>query len=171
MLRCGRHVDKPRPACPPSRPSVTQATSFQIHANCVVLDGAGVLLRGASGAGKSDLALRLIERGAVLVADDRVDLVSRGVALIASAPAALRGRMELRGVGIVDMPSMPEAPVVLLVDLVDADAVERLPAPEAVVLLGHAVPRLALPAFEASTPAKIAVALRHGRAAAGRSAA
>lgn len=171
MLRCGRHVDKARPARPPSRPSVTQATSYQIHASCVVLDGAGVVLRGPSGAGKSDLALRLIERGAVLVADDRVDLAARGGVLVASAPAVLRGRMELRGVGIVDMPCIAEAPVALLVDLVDPDAVERLPEPEAVALLGHAVPRLALPAFAASTPAKIAVALRPLRAACGRSAA
>ena len=72
----------------------------QVHGTCIAIDGAGVLLRGPSGCGKSDLALRLIDGGAVLVADDRVSLEARAGDLVASAPDALAGLLEVRGVGI-----------------------------------------------------------------------
>jgi serine kinase of HPr protein (carbohydrate metabolism regulator) len=153
---------------------VTKATSIQVHATCVAIDGAGILLRGPSGAGKSDLALRLVDGGAALVADDRVDLRRRGTCLVASPPAPLRGLVEARGVGILRLPFLDAAELRLVVDLVARDEVERLPGPESEAVLGIVLPRLRLHGFDASAPAKLALALRHGvaiPAASGRSAA
>lgn len=124
----------------------------------------GVLLRGPSGSGKSDLALRMIDAGARLVADDRVELRVDRDRLMATAPAALAGLLEVRGVGIVPMPAAPEAEVGLVVDLVPRDAVERLPEEESADLLDRAVPRLALCPFDASTPAKLRLAAAAARA-------
>jgi serine kinase of HPr protein (carbohydrate metabolism regulator) len=141
---------------------VSATAHFQMHASCVALGGSGVLLRGPSGAGKSDLALRLIEAGAELVADDRVVLQRDDARLIARPPAALAGLIEARGVGILRLAHRPEVPLALVVDLVAPAAVERLPEPQAERLLGLMLPRLALDAFAASTPAKIRLALAPG---------
>jgi serine kinase of HPr protein (carbohydrate metabolism regulator) len=132
----------------------------QIHATCVEVDGVGVLLRGPSGSGKSDLALRLIDGGARLVADDRTDLAVEDGRLVASCPAALAGRLEARGVGIGPVPSLPRVRVGLVVDLVAPEAVERLPEPATCLIAGMAIPRLALAPFEASAPAKLRLAAR-----------
>jgi HPr kinase/phosphorylase len=137
--------------------------SKQIHATCVALPEGGVLLRGESGAGKSDLALRLIDGGARLVADDRTELMRDGNRLIARAPATIVGLIEARGVGILRLSPdqlAPEATVVLIVDLVAAASIERLPDAMREDLLGVSLRRVALAAFEASTPAKIRLALR-----------
>ena len=136
--------------------------SSQIHATCVALPEGGVLLRGESGAGKSDLALRLIDGGARLVADDRTDIVREGDRLIARAPTTIAGLIEARGVGILRLPAERlalQASVVLIVDLVDAASVERLPETTREELLGVSLRRVSLAAFEASTPAKIRLAL------------
>lgn len=136
--------------------------SSQIHATCVALPEGGVLLRGESGTGKSDLALRLIDGGGRLVADDRTDLARTGDQLIARAPATIAGLIEARGMGILRLPSeklASEAVVVLIVDLVDAARVERLPESLREELLGVSLRRVALAPFEASTPAKIRLAL------------
>ncbi|MBY6264755.1 aldolase [Azospirillum sp. 412522] len=137
-----------------------------IHGTCVLLSGIGVLLRGESGRGKSDLALRLIDDGALLVADDRVVLVAESGRLTASSPPALAGLLEVRGVGILPVPSTRSAPVGLIVDLLPRPEVERLPEAQTGTLLDVALPRLGLHAFDASTPAKIrlaAASLRGGR--------
>ncbi|MCW5774787.1 MAG: aldolase, partial [Rhodospirillaceae bacterium] len=131
------------------------ATSERIHGTCVAIGGAGAILRGPSGAGKSDLALRLIEAGARLVADDQVLLELEEGRPVERAPAALAGRIEVRGVGIVAVPTQASAPVALLVDLVAADGVERLPEPAREDVLGVALPRIALAPFEPSAPAKL----------------
>lgn len=94
-----------------------------LHATCVEWFGLGVLIRGKSGAGKSDLALRLIDAGAALVADDQV-LLENG---IASAPAQLQGLLEVRGFGIVKLPFAETTAIALTVDLCSADEIERLP--------------------------------------------
>lgn len=137
-----------------------------IQATCIAIDGKGVLLRGPSGSGKSDLALRLIDAGASLVADDGVDLRRDGAAVIAGFPAAapqsLRGRIELRGIGIAPAPHVAEAPLVLVIDLVPPDAVERLPEPAAVELAGVTLPLLRLTAFEPSAAAKVRLVVRAG---------
>lgn len=136
--------------------------SSQIHATCVALPEGGVLLRGESGAGKSDLALRLIDGGARLVADDRTDLSCEGGRLVARAPATIAGLIEARGVGVLRLPAerlAAQAIVVLIADLVDAARVERLPEPSHEEMLGVSLRRIALAPFEASTPAKIRLAL------------
>lgn len=137
-----------------------------IHGTSVLISGTGVLLRGVSGAGKSDLALRLIDRGAVLIADDRVEVRVDQGKVVAGAPAALAGLMEVRGVGILRQPHVASAQLHLVVDLVAPGAVERLPEREwTTVLDGLGVlPRLALAPFEASTPAKIRMAAAAVRA-------
>lgn len=132
--------------------------SETIHAGCVAIDGRGVLLAGSSGSGKSDLALRLIDRGARLVSDDYTELRDEGGRLVARAPERIAGMIEMRGVGIVEMVALAQAPVCLLVDL-DAPP-RRLPEGAASrPLAGLDVPVVALAALEASAPIKVERAL------------
>ncbi len=126
-----------------------------LHATVVAFGERAVLLRGPPGAGKSDLALRLIGDGAVLVADDQVELEARGQVVYASPPAAIAGRMEVRGVGIIAMPYRASATVTLVVDLVAPDRVDRLPERATAVIAGLPIALFALNPFEASTPLKI----------------
>ena len=130
-----------------------------VHGTAVAIDGTGILLRGPSGCGKSDLALRLIDGGGILVADDRCALFVEDGRVVARAPAVLRGRIEVRGLGIVTLQTLDHAALALVVDLANGP-IERLPETEFANLLGVAVRRLRLAAFEASTPAKIRMALR-----------
>jgi serine kinase of HPr protein (carbohydrate metabolism regulator) len=132
--------------------------SETIHAGCVAIGGRGVLIAGRSGSGKSDLAWRLIDRGARLVSDDYTRIERHGGRLFARAPAAIAGRIELRGVGIVESPALDDVPVCLLADL---DRVpERLPGgAEPHLLLDVTIPSLGLAALEASAPLKLEQAL------------
>jgi serine kinase of HPr protein (carbohydrate metabolism regulator) len=132
--------------------------SETIHAGCVAIGGRGVLIAGRSGSGKSDLAWRLIDRGARLVSDDYTLIQRQGGRLTASAPATIAGRIELRGVGIVESPVQKDVPVCLLADL---DRVpERLPdGAEPHLLLDVAIPSIGLAALEASAPLKLEQAL------------
>lgn len=131
---------------------------LQLHASCVSIGGEGVLLLGESGSGKSDLCLRLIDAGAVLVADDRVVLerVAPGV-LHARAPHALRGLLEVRGMGVMHMPY--EASVTLALAVQEAGAVERLPPPQRCEYLDVSLPLLPLALLHASASAKVRLAL------------
>jgi serine kinase of HPr protein (carbohydrate metabolism regulator) len=133
----------------------------QVHATSIDIDGAGVLLRGPSASGKSDLALRMIDTGARLVADDRTNLAVRDGRIFASAPAPLAGRIEVRGIGILTIGAVQESPLALVVDLVAAADVERLPEPAKADILGIALPLLRLAPFEASTPAKVRAAIQY----------
>ncbi len=137
-----------------------------LHASCVAIAGEAVLLRGPSGSGKSDLALRLIDAGARLVADDGTQLRRDGSRLIASAPAAIRGLIEIRGLGPVAMLPAPPTPVALLIDLVGPEAVPRMPEPRFETFEDVALPCLALHAFAASAAITVKWAL--ARAAVGR---
>ncbi|HYZ48786.1 MAG TPA: HPr kinase/phosphatase C-terminal domain-containing protein [Sphingomonas sp.] len=128
-----------------------------IHATCVSIGGRAVLITGPSGGGKSDLALRLIDRGALLVSDDQVKLSADGGVLYASAPATIGGRMEIRGIGIVEAPHAGPTPVALRVDLMLP--VERMPEPASCDYCGIDVPLAALHPFEASAPLKVERAL------------
>src|SRR4029453_3149013 len=96
-----------------------------IHASTVAIDGRAVLITGPSGAGKSDLALRLIDRGYTLVSDDQTIVRREGNRLLASAPPNIAGKLEIRGVGIVDMDTVKDVPIALLVQL--TSEIERLP--------------------------------------------
>ena len=138
----------------------TLAGMETVHATAVDIGGKGVLLRGPSGSGKSDLALRLVDAGALLVADDCVILSRRGGEVVAAAPATIAGRMEVRGLGIVRVPSAGPSPVRLVADLVRPEEVERLPKAAETVLLGVAIPLMHLAPFETSAPAKLRLALR-----------
>ena len=133
---------------------------IQVHGTCVELAGLAVLLRGPPGSGKSDLALRLIDCGARLVADDRVDLRARKDTLIASAPKPIAGRIEVRGLGIVAVPSVAQARLGLVIDLMSAGRVARLPEPGECDFLGIRVRQIELAPFEASAAAKVRVAAR-----------
>lgn len=140
-----------------------------VHGTCVALGRTAALLRGPPGSGKSDLALRflfLARRGPAaheqptLVADDQVRLVRDGQRLLARAPDSIRGKIEVRGIGIVEVKSLAEADLVLVVDLAPAEAVERLPAWDATLrLLGVDLPLIRLTPWEASAPIKLAAAL------------
>ena len=132
-----------------------------IHASCVCWQKKGILLLGSSGSGKSDLSLRLIqEYGAVLVADDRVDLNVSHETIYASAPLSLKSMLEVRGVGIVKAPSIERCPINIVVELVSNDEkIERLPENNFWNYEEIQVPLLRLHAFEASIIHKIIVAL------------
>jgi serine kinase of HPr protein (carbohydrate metabolism regulator) len=96
----------------------------------------------------------------LLIADDQVLLERHGSRLTARAPATIRGKLEVRGVGIVTVPTAAAADVVLLVDLVPAREIERLPDPVPTAqLLGIELPILRLAPFEASAAAKLMIAL------------
>jgi RNase adaptor protein for sRNA GlmZ degradation len=132
-----------------------------IHATAVARGGRAVLLVGGSGSGKSDLALRLIDRGWRLIADDRVVLTARDGVLWADAPPGLAGLIEIRGVGIVAELAAPPAPVALAVDL--AATPERLPDPTTRSFAGIAIPVVALSAFGESAVLRVERALlKHG---------
>jgi HPr kinase/phosphorylase len=110
-----------------------------LHASCVALGDAGVLILGTSGRGKSALALQLLALGCVLVADDRV-IVQGGVAgLRASCPPAITGLIEARGIGILTAAHQPSAQVVLAVDL-DQTQTARLPEPLLTTINGCDIP-------------------------------
>lgn len=108
---------------------------LNIHASAVALAGKGVLILGASGSGKSGLALRLMALGAGLVADDRVVVRRRGAGLFASAPPGLAGMIEARGVGLLRAHPEEEAALALAVDL-DTPPTSRMPQPREISYLG-----------------------------------
>ncbi len=140
-----------------------------IHGTCVALGRRAALLRGPSGSGKSDLALRflfLARRGPAaldppaLVADDQVAIRRDGNRVLAAAPESIQGQIEVRGVGIVGVKLVAEAELVLVVDLVDAGLVERLPPSDLTAqIAGIDLPLLRLAPFEFSAPIKLALGL------------
>lgn len=116
----------------------------------------GALIEGASGAGKSDLALRALSQGFRLVADDRVMLWTSGVRLWGRAPDTLSGLIEARGLGIEAVPPLPFAEVVLVAR---PGTPERLPDPQAAEIAGVRLPLVTLDYLQASAPAKLSRAL------------
>jgi len=134
---------------------------IRVHGTCIVVDGAGVLLRGPSGAGKSDLGLRLIDGGACLVADDQVEIRRQSGRLTASPPATVAGLLEVRGLGIFRLDHLAAAQLDLVVDLVAPEVIERLPlAATMAEFLGQEVRCLALDPWEASAAAKVRLAVK-----------
>ena len=133
-------------------------SSENLHASTVALDGRAVLISGPSGSGKSDLALRLLDRGFVLVSDDRTIVRKEGSRLIASAPETIKGKLEVRGVGIVEMEYQRDVPIALVVEL--TSDIQRLPDEgRERMILGVAIPLINVDALTASAPSKVAVAL------------
>lgn len=134
--------------------------SGTIHATCVAIDGLGVLIMGVSGSGKSDLALRLIDRGATLVSDDRCIVEASGEgSLSASPPAPLAGKIEVRGIGIVPMEFLPRITLALIVTL-DGDPPRMPDEGDSIAICDHALPLLRIDARHVSAPLKVALALR-----------
>ncbi len=138
-----------------------------VHGTCVAFGAHAALLRGSSGSGKSDLALRFLALPADggmaprLVADDQVVVEAQAGGLVVSAPDTLAGKLEVRGLGIMTLPHVTQAKLVLIVDFVASDEVPRMP-PEPlprVTLLGVSVPNLQLAPFEDSAPLKLKMAL------------
>jgi serine kinase of HPr protein (carbohydrate metabolism regulator) len=139
-------------------PRRTAPQIVNIHASCVAAGSRGILILGASGQGKSDLALRLIDRGARLVADDRCDIWFDRGRLWCRPPATLAGKLEVRGIGIVEQPFTGPVPLALAVRL--SERPERLPPPNLVeVVAGVELPAVLISGFEASAPIKILLAL------------
>jgi serine kinase of HPr protein (carbohydrate metabolism regulator) len=129
-----------------------------LHASTVATDGRAVLIAGPSGAGKSDLALRLLDRGFTLVSDDRTLVRRDGDRLIASAPPNIAGKLEIRGIGIVDMETVDNVPIALFVEL--TSEIQRLPDENRErPVLGVRVPLISIDAMSASAPSKVALAL------------
>ncbi len=124
-----------------------------IHAGCVVWQDAGILITGASGSGKSDFALRLLDAGGELVSDDQTLVKAQDGALFASAPPGLHGKLEVRGMGIVPWPATEQACLDLALQLCPCDAIERLPEPSVWSCEGINIPLLAL---DPSAPSAIA---------------
>jgi HPr kinase/phosphorylase len=142
--------------------AVGRATRALLHASCVELSGTGVVLLGPSGCGKSDLALRLIDGGARLVADDRLAIERCGDRLIARPPEAIAGLIEVRGLGIMRVDHCPASALGLVVALGDTPP-PRLPERATYRVLGVALPYLALDPWAPSACAKIRLALAADR--------
>jgi len=139
-----------------SPPSLSSET---IHVSSVAIDGRAVLIGGRSGAGKSDLALRLIDRGAVLISDDYTFVRRASGKALASAPERIIGKIEIRGVGIAEMATAQDVPVALYVDL-SGEPVRLPEGKDRIAVAGIPIPSVALDGHHASAPLKVEAALR-----------
>ncbi len=138
--------------------SGARLSSENLHASTVAIDGRAVLITGPSGSGKSDLALRMLDRGFMLVSDDRTILRRDGEKLVASAPETIKGKLEVRGVGIVEVDILSDIPVALVVEL--TSDIQRLPDDSRErLILGAGIPLISVDAMTASSPSKVALAL------------
>lgn len=130
-----------------------------IHASCVAWKNQGIILLGKSGSGKSDLALRLIDRGARLVSDDQVIVKKQSGVLYASPPENLRGMLEVYGLGIFRVETIQDTVLKLAVSLCERNAIERLPYPECYECLGIAIPHIPISPLDISAALKIEMAI------------
>ena len=132
-------------------------SSEMFHASTVARDGRAVMITGPSGSGKSDLSLRLFDHGFQLVSDDQTIVARDGERLLASAPTNIAGKIEVRGIGIVDVDAVADVPLALVVEL-DTD-VRRLPDSRELNILGIGVPLVGIDAKTASAASKVALDL------------
>ncbi len=142
-----------------------------LHGTCLAVGSHGVLLVGAPGSGKSDLALRLIDEvghgsgehltKSTLVADDQVLVQRQKERLIASAPQVLKGLLEVRGLGLIKVPAVDEITLTLALRMTEKEQIERMPGPaiEHMNLLGIPLPILSIAPFNASAPAFVRIAV------------
>jgi serine kinase of HPr protein (carbohydrate metabolism regulator) len=138
--------------------SGSRLSAETVHASTVAVDGRAVLITGPSGSGKSDLTLRLLDRGFVLVSDDQTIVKRQDDRLIASAPPNIAGKLEIRGIGIVDMETVADLPVALIVEL--TSDIQRLPDDSRErPILGVSLPLISIDAMTASAPSKVALGL------------
>lgn len=140
-----------------------------LHGTCVSVNGEGVLILGEPGTGKSGLALRLIDepgfgtsespmRGS-LISDDQVIITRKEDRLLASAPSTIRGKLEVRGLGIVSLAALPSVQLLLIVRLQTHSAIERLPDQRTFEILGLALPLVEIDGNSPSAPARLRAAL------------
>jgi len=133
-------------------------SSETVHASTVASDGRAVLIAGPSGSGKSDLTLRLLDRGFTLVSDDQTIVRREGGRLIASAPPNIAGKLEIRGIGIVEMETVKDVPIALVVQL--TSEIQRLPDERRErPVLGVNLPLVSVDALTASAASKVSLAL------------
>ncbi|HEX8641981.1 MAG TPA: HPr kinase/phosphatase C-terminal domain-containing protein [Allosphingosinicella sp.] len=138
--------------------SAAALSSETVHASCVAVGDRAVLIGGRSGSGKSDLALRLIDRGARLVSDDYTLVRRVEGRLLAEAPANIAGKIEVRGLGILEFEPVRDVPVALFVDLDEVP--QRVPQENlGRTVAGLEVPVVGLAALEASAPLKVEAAI------------
>lgn len=134
-------------------------SSETLHCSTVAIGGRAVLIEGRSGSGKSDLALRLIDRGALLVSDDYTIARRKGKLLLASPPDMIAGKIEVRGLGLIEMDYVTDQPVALVVQLFDV--VDRMPPePELRAIAGISVPVMKIAPMEGSAPIKVELAMK-----------
>lgn len=133
---------------------------MKLHGTSVSLKGRAVLVLGKPGTGKSSLALSLIDRGAVLIADDQTLLTLETGIVMASCPAPLKGLLEVRGLGLCTFPFEDTAPLFLVVTLDAPDTILRLPDPTFVRYHGVEIPCLSLPHHDALGAVKVELAMR-----------
>jgi HPr kinase/phosphorylase len=140
------------------------AERVQVQGTCAAVEGVGLLLRGAPGAGKSDLALRLVDGGGALVSDDLCEIRREGSRLTIDLPSSVdpkfRGRIEVRGHGLLTVPHAGPVPLALVAELRPGGANERLPQPAEASFLGLAVPLVVLDPFRASAAALLRLLAR-----------
>ena len=142
----------------PAQIPESRLSAETVHASTVASEGRAVLITGPSGSGKSDLTLRLLDRGFILVSDDQTIVKRQGDRLIALAPPSIAGKLEIRGIGIIEMETVSEVPVALIVEL--TSEIQRLPDDSRErPLLGVPVPLISVDAMTASAPSKVAVGL------------
>jgi HPr kinase/phosphorylase len=137
-----------------------KVSSKKVPGTCVEVEGLGVLFRGPTGSGKSDLALRLIDSGGQLIADDYTELSLENATLIARAPQTIRGLLEVRGIGILKIDGTLQTNLGVIIDLVTPEQVERIPEDQSEELLGIHIPLFRLFPREASGPAKVRLVVR-----------
>lgn len=141
-----------------SGPAQPRLSAETLHASTVASDGRAVLILGPSGSGKSDLALRMLDRSFTLVSDDQTIVRLDGGRLLASPPPNIAGKMEVRGIGIVEIEHNRDIPVALLVEL--TSDIQRMPDDARQrPILGVEVPLIGIDAMTASAPSKVALAL------------
>lgn len=153
----------PEPRFGPEPANGAEPSAAMLHGTTVAFDNAGALIVGPSGSGKSSLALQLLAFGAALVSDDQTSITRRGDVLFASAPPAIAGRIEARGVGLLAVDAVHAVPLRLVIDM-DTVEKDRLPPLRHCRILGV---RLALVhrVDAAHFPAAILQYLRGGRSA------
>lgn len=144
--------------------------TMRLHATTISLNGTAVMIRGASGAGKSDLALQLLESSGTgltgqtitttLVADDQTVLRCEGETILVSCPEAIAGLLEIRGHDVLNLEAVQNVPLVLVVDLRPAAHIERLPQPEDMFtqILGISIPNVLIDPSKPSAASRLRVA-------------
>lgn len=153
-------MDTPPASAPAPAPAPAHPSPFARQSTCVAIGGRGVLIEGASGTGKSSLALELIDRGAALVGDDSVLLMAGNGMLLARPHPNTRGLIEVRNLGLLPFPCVEEVPLALLVTL-DPEAPRFIEIPQTTEIAGIPLPHLRLWPGSGPLALKTELALSH----------